>query len=101
MIASRNGHVEVVNVLLQHEASVQLQNKVKTIFHLLDATVTCMGTPSKCCTDYYKKGILLHSLMALLILSFHKSHQPYYTDRKLDVSTAQVVQKPNRLLNTT
>ena len=29
MIASENGHVDVVNVLLQHGASVHLQNKVK------------------------------------------------------------------------
>ena len=29
MIASRNGHVDVVNMLLQHGASVQLENKVK------------------------------------------------------------------------
>ena len=29
MIASYNGHVDVVNVLLQHGASVHLQNKVK------------------------------------------------------------------------
>ena len=29
MIASQNGHVDVVNVLLQHGASVDLQNKVK------------------------------------------------------------------------
>ena len=28
MIASQNGHVDVVNVLLQHGASVDLQNKV-------------------------------------------------------------------------
>ena len=31
MIASYNGHVDVVNVLLQHGASVHLQNKVKLI----------------------------------------------------------------------
>ena len=29
MIASLNGHVDVVNVLLQHGASVHLQNKVR------------------------------------------------------------------------
>ena len=29
MIASQNGHADVVNVLLQHGASVHLQNKVK------------------------------------------------------------------------
>ena len=29
MIASLNGHVDVVNVLLQHGASVHLQTKVK------------------------------------------------------------------------
>ena len=29
MIASYNGHVDVVNVLLQHGASVHLQNKVQ------------------------------------------------------------------------
>ena len=29
MIASQNGHVDVVNVLLQHGASVDLQNNVK------------------------------------------------------------------------
>ena len=29
MIASQNGHVDVVNVLLQHGASVHLQNKVR------------------------------------------------------------------------
>ena len=29
MIASYNGHVDVVNVLLQHGAGVHLQNKVK------------------------------------------------------------------------
>ena len=33
MIASQNKHVDVVNVLLQHGASVDLQNKVK--LHLL------------------------------------------------------------------
>ena len=29
MTASENGHVDVVNVLLQHGASVHLQNKVR------------------------------------------------------------------------
>ena len=29
MIASQNGHVDVVDVLLQHGAGVHLQNKVK------------------------------------------------------------------------
>ena len=29
MVASENGHVDVVNVLLQHGASVHLENKVK------------------------------------------------------------------------
>ena len=29
MIASLNGHVDVVNVLLRHGASVHLQNKVR------------------------------------------------------------------------
>ena len=29
MIASQNGYIDVVNVLLQHGASVHLQNKVK------------------------------------------------------------------------
>ena len=29
MIASLNGHVDVVNVLIQHGASVHLKNKVK------------------------------------------------------------------------
>ena len=29
MIASHNGHVDVVNVLLKHGANVHLQNKVK------------------------------------------------------------------------
>ena len=29
MLASQNGRVDVVNVLLQHGASVHLQNKVK------------------------------------------------------------------------
>ena len=29
MIASLNGHVDVVNVLLQHGASVHLQKKVR------------------------------------------------------------------------
>ena len=29
MVASQNGHIDVVNVLLQHGASVYLQNKVK------------------------------------------------------------------------
>ena len=33
MIASENGHVDVVNVLLQHGACVHLQNKVE--LHLL------------------------------------------------------------------
>ena len=34
MIACHNGHVDVVNVLLQHGASVHLQNKVKlSLFH--------------------------------------------------------------------
>ena len=33
MIASHNGHVDVVNVLLQHGASVHLQDKVK--LHIL------------------------------------------------------------------
>ena len=34
MIASQNGHIDVVNVLLQHGASVHLQNKVKLLlFH--------------------------------------------------------------------
>ena len=30
MMASQNGHVDVVNVLLQHGASVRLQNKVRS-----------------------------------------------------------------------
>ena len=29
MVASENGHVEVVNMLLQHGARVDLQNKVQ------------------------------------------------------------------------
>ena len=29
MVASQNGHVDVINVLLQHGASVHLQNKVR------------------------------------------------------------------------
>ena len=33
MLASQNGHVDVVNVLLQHGASVDLQDKVK--LHML------------------------------------------------------------------
>ena len=28
MVASQNGHVEVINMLLQHGAKVDLQNKV-------------------------------------------------------------------------
>ena len=31
MVASQDGHVEVVNMLLQHEARVDLQNKVYII----------------------------------------------------------------------
>ena len=31
MVASKNGHVEVVNMLLQHGARVDLQNKVYII----------------------------------------------------------------------
>ena len=31
MVASQNGHVEVVNMLLQHRARVDLQNKVYII----------------------------------------------------------------------
>ena len=31
MVASRDGHVEVVNMLLQHGARVDLQNKVYII----------------------------------------------------------------------
>ena len=58
---------------------------VRDIFHLLDPMVTLKGTPSMCCTDYYKKGILLHTVMVLFA---HKSHQ---TDPELDLSTAQVV----------
>ena len=34
MTASMNGHVEVVNMLLQHGARVDLQNKVYTCFFL-------------------------------------------------------------------
>ena len=34
MVASQNGHMDVVNVLLQHGANVHLQNKVKLwLFH--------------------------------------------------------------------
>ena len=51
MIASLNGHVDVVNVLLQHAASVHFQNKVrlwllhigtctKIICDIVDAMVT-------------------------------------------------------------
>ena len=32
MAASKNGHVEVVNMLLQHRARVDLQNKVYNNF---------------------------------------------------------------------
>ena len=32
MLASENGHVEVVDTLLQHEASVDLQNNVSAEF---------------------------------------------------------------------
>ena len=35
MIACYNGHVDVVNVLLQHGASVHLQNKVKLLLHIV------------------------------------------------------------------
>ena len=33
--ASYNGHVDVVNVLLQHGANVHLQNKVKLTFVII------------------------------------------------------------------
>ena len=32
MIASQNGHADIVNVLLQHGASVDLLNKVKVAY---------------------------------------------------------------------
>ena len=32
MIASKNGHVEMVDMLLQHGAMVHTQNKVQLIF---------------------------------------------------------------------
>ena len=32
MIASQNGHVEAVGMLLQHKAMVDMQNKVQHIF---------------------------------------------------------------------
>ena len=37
MIASENGHVEVVNRLLEHGASVDLQGKV----HIIQYTCVC------------------------------------------------------------
>ena len=41
MIASYNGHVDVVNVLLKHGASVHLQSKVAQVYHFtFDAMVT-------------------------------------------------------------
>ena len=46
MLASQNGHVGVVNELLQHGASVDVQSKVKlqllrlmTFLHFVDARV--------------------------------------------------------------
>ena len=45
MVASQNGHVDVVNVLLQHGASVNLQNKVNLhmlTFLFIKATIICM-----------------------------------------------------------
>ena len=32
MMASQNGHVEVVDMLLQHGAMVDMQNKVQHVF---------------------------------------------------------------------
>ena len=32
MIASQEGHLEVVDMLLKHEAMVDMQNKVKRMF---------------------------------------------------------------------
>ena len=46
MMASQNGHVDVVNVLLQHGASVHLQNKVNLhplTFLFIKAPIICMN----------------------------------------------------------
>ena len=46
MIASQNGHVDVVNVVLQHGASVHLQNKVNLhllTFLFIKAPIICMN----------------------------------------------------------
>ena len=42
MVASEEGHVEVVDTLLQHEASVDLQAKVHLILYLLLHLPTCI-----------------------------------------------------------
>ena len=64
MIASQNGHVDVVDVLLQHGASVDLQNKVKRSFlHISDyrydmlrflklyRSSTVDNSPGPCCSE--------------------------------------------------
>ena len=47
MIASQNGHVDVVNVLLQHGSSVHLQNKVNlhllTFLFIKSPIILCMN----------------------------------------------------------
>ena len=42
MYASRNGHVEVVDKLLKHGATVDLQNEVHTLYVHTQCKQTCV-----------------------------------------------------------
>ena len=52
MVASQNGHVEVVDQLLQHGASVNVQEEVSFIYHNTYTTheihPTCRMEPVRC-----------------------------------------------------
>ena len=88
MIASQNGHVEVVNRLLEHGASVDLQGKVHIIQYTLCVTISdvfcytnltwlrvrpvfwCLETPL-----YFVVGGFLTAIHAHVLLYAHQRNQ--------------------------
>ena len=55
MVASQNGHVEVVDKLLQHGASVDLQSKVSVT--LLNSLYKCMNIAPHTMTYHEQNGV--------------------------------------------
>ncbi len=49
MLASRYGHTNIVQLLLEHDADVNLQAEVSSLYNVLPCVSTCIST---CCVEY-------------------------------------------------